>query len=179
MTKPLTQDQAAALRGVTARRLRQLDSEDNPPPKDENGQYDPGEFGRWLRAGDKAADYFAERARLTKEQADKAEMENDRARGLLMGRDEVAGEWSRIVMNFKTRLLSIPSKLAPLIFGMKSIPEVMVALKAAIYEALNDLSAELAVEGDPAAGGSKRKRVGGRKPKAKPGGKCGAGKVEK
>lgn len=44
----LSQGQAAALAGITARRLRQMDAEPNPPPKDRNGQYPAAEFARWL-----------------------------------------------------------------------------------------------------------------------------------
>lgn len=44
----LSQGQAAALAGITARRLRQLDAEPNPPPKDRNGQYPCAEFSAWL-----------------------------------------------------------------------------------------------------------------------------------
>lgn len=44
----LSQGQAAALAGITARRLRQMDAEPNPPPKDRNGQYPCAEFSAWL-----------------------------------------------------------------------------------------------------------------------------------
>ena len=128
-------------------------------------------------SGGKVLDLNAERARHSKEQADKLEMENEVRRGLLMGRDEIQAELGRIFTNFKVKLLAIPTKLAPLVFSMKSIPEIMEALKAAIYECLNELAAELRIEGDTATAKSKRKPMGGRKPKVKPGGKRGAGKM--
>ena len=45
----LTQPQAAALLGVSARRLRQRDSEENPPPKDAAGRYPCKLYGEWLK----------------------------------------------------------------------------------------------------------------------------------
>lgn len=47
-TQTLSQGQAAALAGITARRLRQLDAEKNPPPKNRAGRYPAAEFSRWL-----------------------------------------------------------------------------------------------------------------------------------
>jgi hypothetical protein len=47
--------------------------------------------------------------------------------------------WADNVMNAKTRLLAIPTKLSPDITG-KSTPEIQAKLKAAISEALEELS---------------------------------------
>lgn len=44
----LSQSQAAALAGVTTRRLRQMTHEKNPPPQMQSGRYPAGEFARWL-----------------------------------------------------------------------------------------------------------------------------------
>ena len=44
----LSQGQAAAMAGITARRLRQMDSEKNPPPKNKAGQYPCDAFAIWL-----------------------------------------------------------------------------------------------------------------------------------
>lgn len=48
MPDPLSQSIAAAIAGMTPRRLRQLDHESDPPPKNPDGTYPPREFGRWL-----------------------------------------------------------------------------------------------------------------------------------
>ena len=47
--------------------------------------------------------------------------------------------WADNVMNAKTRMLSIPSKIAPELVG-KGLQEVQVMLKAVINEALQELS---------------------------------------
>ena len=179
----LTSKDVAKLLGIDERTLRRWKNDGMPA-------FESGEVGNWYverklkeRFGDAAngegLDFTAERARVAKEQADKLAMENDARRDMTMTRGEVAALLTRVIMIFKTRLMTIPMKLAPLLFGMKSIPEIMEALKAAIYEALNELSVELSIEADKAAAGSDGKQVGRRKPKAKSGGKRGAGKVAK
>lgn len=44
----LSQSQAAALAGVTTRRLRQMAHEPNPPAQDAAGRYPAAAFSRWL-----------------------------------------------------------------------------------------------------------------------------------
>lgn len=50
MTETLSQSQAAALAGVTTRRLRQMAHEPNPPLQDAAGRYPAAELSRWLAA---------------------------------------------------------------------------------------------------------------------------------
>ena len=185
MGKQVTARELSKIFGKTERTIFRWKDEGIPFA---DGKYDTAACIEWWgereivrrlseTADGKTLDLNAERARHSKEQADKLEMENTVRRGLLMGRDELRAELGRIFTNFKVKLLAIPTKLAPLVFSMKSIPEIMEALKAAIYECLDELAAELRIEGDTAPTKPKRKRVGRRKPKAKPGGKRGAGKV--
>jgi len=51
----LSQAQAAALAGVTTRRLRQMAHEPNPPTQDAAGRYPAAAFSRWLAAARRQA----------------------------------------------------------------------------------------------------------------------------
>jgi len=101
MSKPqtLNQGQAAALAGLTTRRLRQIQDEDQTLPRsfDSSGRllgYPPKAFGDWLRAraarefrvGDfgEVLDPVQERARLDQERRRQLELANqERAGGLI------------------------------------------------------------------------------------------------
>ena len=48
--------------------------------------------------------------------------------------------WTRVGTNIKTKMLSIPTKAAPLVIGCKTIPQVKEVLDQHVYEALNELS---------------------------------------
>ena len=112
--KLLTQAQAASLKGVTPRRLRQLDTEDNPPPKTETGQYAPEEFGKWLiiSAVNSDYNYQEERARLTHHQANKTELEHRVLKGDLIPSNEVSRVWGDMVTKFRSKMLALPGRLS-------------------------------------------------------------------
>lgn len=152
--------------------------------KGKSSEYDTAEVIRWLVAresggnavGDdgQVINFEAERARLTKEQADKAAMANDLARGRLVDADRVAGLWANTLTNCKTRLLSIPTKAAPLVLGCKTMPQARDIIERFVVEALNDLvSADpttdrSGAEGVDAAAEADGEPVGGPAPKVKP-----------
>lgn len=146
----LTQEQAAALRGVTARRLRQLDNEENPPPKDGRGQYPAEDFGQWLRAhwlseagvanDGKAYDYNAERARLTKAQADKTELEVRELRGEMARVPVIVQHWQSMVASMRAKLLSLPGKLAAAVAPPEKLQEANEKGQALVHEALAEIA---------------------------------------
>jgi hypothetical protein len=85
-------------------------------------------------------DLTAERARLSKEQADKAEMENAKMRGELVPVAYVRELLEKVLSTFKTRILGLPTKMAPVVFGLKSITDTREALDNNLHDALNELS---------------------------------------
>ena len=85
-------------------------------------------------------DYARERARLTKVQAEIAELDRDAKRGELIPREEIEDEVARCISNCKSRFLGLPTKAAPVVIGM-SESEAQATLKEMVYEALNELSA--------------------------------------
>ena len=141
---------AAALLHVSTRRLYQIANEDNPPPKAPDGKYPTCEFGDWLRArhandlgvqqDGNVLDLQAERARLAKEQADKTAMENARQRGELVPVAAVRGLLEKILSAFRTRILSLPTRIATQVIGIKATAEARDLIEEHLQEALNDLS---------------------------------------
>ena len=185
----LSTAQLAELHGVSTRRIYQIAKEDDPPPKAANGKIPAGEAGEWLRRqhskklgvqnSGEVLDLNAERARLAKEQADKAAMENARQRGELVPVSVVRKLLERILSVFKTHILAIPSKLAPLVLGLNTTAGARDAIAEHLHGALNELSrlniSELGAAGGDSGGKTtaktNSKRVGRRAPKTKPGGK--------
>ena len=85
-------------------------------------------------------DLTAERARLAKEQADKTAMDNAKLRGEMIPVAAVRELLERILIVFKTHILAIPSKLAPLVLGLKTTAEARDAIDEHLHGALNELS---------------------------------------
>ena len=141
---PLTQTQAAALRGVTTRRLRQLDSEDNPPPKLSDGGYDPQAYGKWLRrlwsVPEGEHDYETERARLTHHQANKTALEEQVLAGHLLTAEEVETAWTAMIGAFRARMLGVPGRAAQSVIATADISEAEQIIRALVYEALSELA---------------------------------------
>ena len=90
-----------------------------------------------MRSGE--LDLAEERARLAKEQADAKEMENALARGDLVHIDDVADQFGKQATAVRTRLLSIPSKAAPLVISCTKPAEARAVIEDMIVEALNEL----------------------------------------
>lgn len=128
--------------------------------------------------------YAVERARLTKEQADKEEMENARRRGELLPRSGVVSALAIGATACRTRLLAIPTKLAPAIIPGMTMAEIAGIAEQMIHEALIELTSVTFGEGgvrrpdgDAPAPKINGKSVGRPRKKVKPRVKRRAGKV--
>ena len=85
-------------------------------------------------------DLTAERARLAKEQADKLQRERLKEEGKLLETDAVL-EWvKRGDQKVRSKVLSIPSRCAPLLIGQTKVAAVESILKDTVYEALRELA---------------------------------------
>lgn len=109
-------------------------------PKSGDGEYILGDVveAYWKSCFDSEG-LTAARTRLVTAQAELAEAELAEARGELHRAAAVIRVWAEIVMNAKTRLLSIPTKHAPELLG-KDLQTIKTRLKEAISEALHELS---------------------------------------
>lgn len=92
------------------------------------------------RSGNGDLDLGAERARLAKEQADAKEMENAIERGELVYIDDVAKQFESGLVKVRTKLLAIPTKVAPEVHACATIKEVQAIIEANIIEALSELA---------------------------------------
>lgn len=125
--------------GLTERRVRQLRDEgiiEEQAP----GLYDlRGSIRRYtsyLRGGSLAD----ERARLTKAKREAAEMENDIRRGSLHKTEDIEIAVKTMLLNIRSRFLSLPSKLAPKLASMAGDQAgIFDELKYAIEETLEEL----------------------------------------
>jgi phage terminase Nu1 subunit (DNA packaging protein) len=109
-------------------------------PKAGSGEYILGDVTEayWkARLGTEGLE--AEQTRLTKAKADLAELELAEQRGEVHRASAVMRVWADNVTNAKTRLLSVPAKLAPELVG-KELQEIQAKLKTEISEALNELA---------------------------------------
>jgi len=92
--------------------------------------------GRMTKDG---LDLQAERARLAKEQADAKEMENAIERGDLVYIEDVAKQFENQLTKVRTKLLALPTKLAPECHASATLLEVQSIIEAGIVESLNEL----------------------------------------
>jgi hypothetical protein len=131
--------EAVAFLGLNERTFHRL-VEEGVIPKAGNGEYVLGDITEayWKSRFDTEG-LEAEQTRLTKAKADLAELDLAEQRGEVHRASAVMRVWADNVMNAKTRILSIPTKLAPELAG-KELQEIQTKLKTEISEALNELA---------------------------------------
>lgn len=100
---------------------------------------------RYLRSLSKGkkqnqGDLNEERTRLTKFQADRAELELQEKEGNLIDVDKVTQEWNDYVANVRSKLLAIPARLGHRVQAAETFAEAEQILKEAIFECLEELS---------------------------------------
>ena len=122
-------------------------------PKAERGQIDLDLYRiaylrhlRSIAAGHKAdptdegPSIVDERARLAKAQAERAEMENELRRGELVEIEKVDTAVMATLHRVRTRYLTIPSKLAPVVASNVEPAECEQLIRQAVVEVLRELS---------------------------------------
>ena len=82
----------------------------------------------------------AEKARAEKQRADKLEMANAVTRGELLPRGDVLTMMQISHANVRAKLLAMPTKHAPALATLDNAAEVQAMLKAAVLEALEELT---------------------------------------
>ena len=132
---------------LTERRIQQL-AKDEVIPKAQRGEYEmipcvhgyidylKAKIGREFTAEDLAIN----RNRLIKAQADLAEIEKQKQEGELIAKDEVKKNWLSILTVIKSKLLSMPNKVAPVVMTYKNVNEVKLILKDKIYDTLHEIA---------------------------------------
>jgi phage terminase Nu1 subunit (DNA packaging protein) len=85
-------------------------------------------------------DYAEERARLTKAQADKGEMEAALMAGQLVHVEQLTTEWETMLMSMKAKLVAIPSKVATLVADEDNPAIIQSIIDDYMREALQELA---------------------------------------
>lgn len=191
--------ETAKLLDISVPRLLQLAQEGIVPKPSTPGQYDPlaclHSYIRHLRKekehGTKGlAD---ERAELTRVQKDLALENLRKVRGETLDTAEAVAAWANLAAATRAKLLSIPSRAAPMVKTAKTLPKIKALLESEINDALRDIGSadfgkrifadarregrDSSPHGDTPAGKVERKRVGRQKQGTKRGSKRGTGKV--
>ena len=85
-------------------------------------------------------DMQEEKTRLTKAQADAAELKVSELEGLLLPVQMVLNNWSNIMSIVRVSLLGLGNKIAHRLLAVKSVQEVKVIIDEEIYKILNELA---------------------------------------
>lgn len=144
---PLDRVSAPALAdilGLSARRVQQLGSE-GILSKDGEGYPLSGaiqEYCEYLRGGARSNqdELDVETLRLTRAKADKAEIAVELLVGTTASMDAVEQVWGDMVTVFRSRMLGLPGKMAPLLAGKKDPAEVQSLLAEEVKDGLAELA---------------------------------------
>lgn len=93
------------------------------------------------RASQGALDPPQERARKDKELADRTALQNAVTRAELFSGSVVTRLVVEAFTNVRTKLLALPTKLAPIVIHLETIPEAQAVINDGVNEALAELSA--------------------------------------
>jgi hypothetical protein len=131
---------------VSVRRLQQL-AQEGIVPRPINGEYEVvgciKGYIRYLRQkaeGGGSLTLTDERTRLARLQADQMEIELEERRAALVSTEWVVECFGRIMETFRTRMLALPAKVAPVAYGCSSVAEVKAVIEEAIHTGLEALS---------------------------------------
>ena len=85
-------------------------------------------------------DIAEEKTRLTKAQADKAELEVSELEGQLIPAQLVQDPWTALVANARAKLLALPSKIAHQVIALDKYAEAELLIKENVHDALSELA---------------------------------------
>lgn len=131
--------------GLTSRQYRYL-ANDGKVPHVVSGKIDFVlatkqllEYYRKLAAGQGSLSLTDERVRLTKINADRKDLQLQKEKGELLHVDTVMKLQGGVLQNIRSRILSLPVKLATLSFGSATIAENESIIRRGIYEVLDEI----------------------------------------
>lgn len=136
----------AQLLKLSERRIQQL-VKDGIIPRPVKGEYEPIgcihgyiDYLKKLAAGNGELSLTDERTRLTKYQADLAEIQLKKERGELITSAIAIEAWGRVVSAVRQKLLALSTRLAPVVATTQSLPEIKERIDSATHEVLNELA---------------------------------------
>lgn len=136
----------ASILGITQRRVNQL-AKEGILNKDSKGSFDLVEAVPAYIAYATTENDELRQEKILHERAKrrKAELDLKVREGKLHEAEDVEFALTGMIVTFRNRLLSIPSKLAPQLIGVNSIAEIQTVIDTELREAMTELS-----EYDPA-----------------------------
>ena len=139
VTRPVIAD----LLGYNEKYISELEQKYSLPKKDFN-QYVIKDVVKWYGEHIKnitaSGELERETIRLKKAQAEKFELDNAKERGLLMYKEDIIRINGQVFSNIRNRMLSLPNKMAHLVFGSKNLKEAKIKIGKLVNEVLADLS---------------------------------------
>lgn len=81
-------------------------------------------------------DYYAERARLTRAQADEREIKNAKSRGELIPIEVAESVWCNAAILLRNNLLNLPNKLSHVVAPLTDTPEIAEEIKKELIHVL-------------------------------------------
>jgi phage terminase Nu1 subunit (DNA packaging protein) len=144
-----TQSQIAEHLDMTPQRVRDLIKQGVLNRKNARDSMDIDEcrknYIRYLRTRSQglqnaSGDLNEERTRLTKLQADKAQLEVQEMEESLVSVEKITEEWVGYVANVRSKLLALPSKVSHRVQAAETYAEAEKILKESVYDALHELS---------------------------------------
>lgn len=137
-------DAIAQVFGVSRRRIRQFAN--LGMPKAGRNAFRLPDCVQWyaahLRDSGQAsqAEFQKQRNRLLKAKADRARSIAARDAEVLVPAEDVKAVWSNHIVAAKTKLLGMPTKLAPVLTDISDPAEIQQEVKRLVYEVLEDLA---------------------------------------
>lgn len=130
--------------GLTQRRISQLAAE-GVISKLENGKFNLKEISEQYYKfkydmSDVAQDYETEKAKHEAIKRRLSEIKLARIEGTMHDAADIERVMTDMLTNCRSRLLSIPTKAAPILVGIEDIGNIEGILRQNIYEALNELA---------------------------------------
>lgn len=142
MEKYISSSDLAKVLRLTTQRVNQL-AKEQILKREADGKFDLSDavvkYFTFKFKTDEEINYARQHARLEKAKADMAEIELAEHEGSLLHAAEVEQAMASMILNCKSRLLSIPSKCSPRIIGQKSLAIVSDILRKEVYQALSEL----------------------------------------
>lgn len=96
-----------------------------------------------LLYGGSRLDLQQERAKLAKRQTEKTKIQIEQMKGDLVPANEVSEAWAALVAAMRARLLSIPTKAAPMVVVIEDQNKAKDIIKKHVNDALAELHTEL------------------------------------
>jgi phage terminase Nu1 subunit (DNA packaging protein) len=154
----------ARVLNLSVSRVHELAKQPGFPAKQGPGLFDLNKVTLWyiryLQAelrrrgpsgGVETAGILAERLRLLKTQTEKGERDNAFERGEFLRASSVESVWVKVMMNCRSRLLAMPSKLALTLVNQAEPGLIAEVIRREVYLALAELSSGAVDVADEAA----------------------------